>query len=117
MKHLTLRAIVHDAFLSLMAGIVLAGGLSLLMFLVGLLAHGFDPLGALVTVRGGLLIAGSLELFVFAGLLLFNKDSRKVRDYGQWARHFQSFGLIPVLVITSVVVLTAGSLVDYYLYF
>lgn len=117
MKHVTLRAIVHDALLSLAAGAALAGALAVVLFLIGLLAGGFDSRSALVTVRGGLLVAGALELFVVAGLLLRNKDSRKIRDYSQWTKHFQTFGLLPVLLMSSVMVLTAGSLVDYYLYF
>jgi len=113
----TLRAIVHDCLISLAAGAMLAIGLFLLLFVVGLLAGGFDIRSALVTVRGGLLICGAAELFVSAGLLLLNKDSKKVRDYSQWTRHFQMFGILPVLLTTSVMVLCAGSIVDYYLYF
>ena len=68
-------------------------------------------------VRGGLMVIGALELLVSAGLMLFNKDSNKVRDYKQWHRHFRIFGLLPVLFITAAFLITVGSFVDYYLYF
>ena len=97
--------------------VAMAAGLAVVLLLVGLLIRGFDLRSALVIVRGGLLVCGALELFVCAGLLLLNKDSRKVRDYGLWRKHFQAFGLLPVLMLTSVLVLSAGSIVDYYLYF
>lgn len=117
MKLETLRHIVHDVLTCLVAGVLLALGLALVLFLVGLLLNGFDPRSALVVVRGGLLVAGAAELLVIAGLILSNKDSGKVRDYRQWTRHFRIFGLAPVLMLTAAVVLTLGSLVDYYLYF
>ena len=117
MKLETLRAIVHDALISLLFGAAVIAGLSVVLFVIGLLAGGFDFRAALVLVRGGLLITGAAELFVSAGLMLANKGSGKVRDYSQWTRHFQVFGLLPVLLLTSVMVLTAGSFVDYYLYF
>ena len=113
----TLRSLVHDALISLLIGLVLAAGAALILFLFGLLLNGFDARSALVVVRGGLFIAGAAELLVSAGVILTNKDSKKVRNYGQWKRRFQVFGLIPVLLLSSVVVLTAGSIVDYYLYF
>ena len=113
----TLRSLVHDALISLLIGLVLAAGAALIFFLFGLLLNGFDVRSALVVVRGGLFMAGAAELLVSAGVILTNKDSNKVRNYGQWKRRFQVFGLIPVLLLSSVVVLTAGSIVDYYLYF
>ena len=57
------------------------------------------------------------EPLISAGLILSNKNRDKVRNYRQWNRHFQIFGLLPVLLLTAVVVLTLGSFVDYYLYF
>lgn len=117
MKDITLRSIVHDTAITLIAGVLLAAGLAVVLFLAGLLIRGFDLRSAFVIVRGGLLVCGALELFVCAGLLLLNKDSRKVRDYGLWRKHFQAFGLLPVLMLTSVLILSAGSIVDYYLYF
>ena len=117
MKKLNLRALVHDLLLSLGVGLVCAGGLFVLLLLIGLLFNGFAFRPALVLVRGGLLVAGALELFVIAGLLIASKEGGKVRDYRQWTRFFQVFGLFPVLAITAVVLLSAGSLVDAYLYF
>ena len=117
MKLQTLGNIVHDALISLLLGLVVAAGFAVVLFLIGLLAGSFDPRSALVIVRGGLLVVGAAELFVSAGLMIANKGSGKVRDYSQWTRHFRVFGLLPVLLISSVMVLSAGSLVDYYLYF
>lgn len=117
MKSLDFRDLVHDVLISLLFGLLLACGLALILLLAGLLLNGFDFRSALVVVRGGLFIAGAAELLISAGVILTNKDSRKVRNYGQWKRRFQVFGLIPVLLLSAVVVLTAGSIVDYYLYF
>lgn len=113
----SLRSLVHDVLISLLFGLVLSVGLSLILLLAGLLFNGFDLRSALVVVRGGLFVAGAAELLICAGVILTNKDSKKVRSYGQWKRRFQVFGLIPVLLVSCVVVLTAGSFVDYYLYF
>lgn len=113
----TLGNIVHDTLVCLICGILLAAGLTVLLFLTGLLVNGFDTRAALVIVRGGLLVSGAAELLVVAGLILSKKDSGRVRDYGKWKRHFRIFGLIPVLLVTAAVVLTVGSFVDYYLYF
>ena len=117
MKLETLRKLVHDLMICLLAGVVLALGLALILFLAGLLIRGFDFRSALVIVRGGLLIVGALELLVSGGLMLFNKDSNKVRHYTQWNRHFHLFGLLPVLMITAAMMFILGSFVDYYLYF
>ena len=117
MRPETLRSLVHDALISLLFGLILACGLALILLLAGLLLNGFDFRSALVVVRGGLFIAGAAELLICAGVILTNKDSKKVRNYGQWKRRFQVFGLIPVLLLSCVVVLTVGSFVDYYLYF
>ena len=117
MKLESLRSLVHDALISLLFGLMLAVGLTLILLLAGLLFNGFDFRSALVVVRGGLFIAGAAELLICAGVILTNKDSKKVRNYGQWKSRFQVFGLIPVLLLSCVVVLTVGSFVDYYLYF
>lgn len=117
MKLESLRSLVHDALISLLFGLFLACGLTLVLLLAGLLLNGFDFRSALVVVRGGLFIAGAAELLICAGLILSKKNSGNVRNYGQWKRHFQIFGLIPVLILSCVIVLTAGSFVDYYLYF
>lgn len=112
-----LRSLVHDVLVSLVFGLILAVGLAVILLPVGLLFNGFDFRSALVVVRGGLFIAGAAEMLICAGVILMYKDSKRVRNYGQWRRHFQAFGLIPVLLLSSVVVLFAGSFVDYYLYF
>lgn len=117
MKDLNLRALAHDLAIALGLGLAIAGGLSLLLLLIGLLINGFAFRPALVLVRGGLLVTGAMALFVIAGLLIASKDGAKVRDYRQWTRFFKVFGLIPVLAIAAVVILYAGSLVDGYLYF
>ena len=117
MKLETLRAVVHDILVCLAAGVILALGMALILFLAGLLINGFDVRTALVVVRGGLFVTGAAELLVIAGLILSNKDRGKVRNYGKWNRHFHVFGLLPVLMLTAVVVLALGSVVDYYLYF
>ena len=113
----TLGNIVHDLLICLLVGLLVGVGVALVLFLIGLMVCGFDPLAALVVVRGGLLITGALELLVCAGLMLSRKDGRKVQNYGMWRRNFRIFGLLPVLMATSSVILTLGSIVDYYLYF
>ena len=117
MRQNTLRKVVHDILICVMVGALIALALALILFIAGLLVSKFDVRNALVIVRGGLLIAGSLELLVSAGCILSKKDVNKVRNYGKWKRNFQIFGLVPVLLVTSAVVLTLGSFVDYYLYF
>ena len=117
MKLETLRAVLRDSLTCLAAGLILALGVALILFLAGLLINGFDLRSALVVVRGGLLVTGAAELLVVAGLILSKKDSNRVRNYGQWKRRFRIFGLLPVLLITAFVVISLGSAVDYYLYF
>lgn len=117
MKKGFLSGLLHDTAMAAAAGLVLAGGLSLVLLLAGLVFNGFDFRGALVVVRGGLLVVGAFDLFVCAGLLLRNRDNGKLRDNKTWNRYFKVFGLFPVLILTAVVLLTAASLLDYYLYF
>lgn len=117
MKGLTLRDLVHDLAVTVLAGLAAAGGLFALLLIVGLLMNSFSFRPALVLVRGGLLVAGAMELFVSAGLLLWNRGGEKVRDSKQWTRFFKAFGLVPVLLLSAVVILFVGSIVDYYLYF
>jgi len=112
-----LRKLLHDLAVTALAGLLLTAGLALVLLLAGLLLKGFDFRSALVIVRGGLLIAGAMELFVSAGLLLRSKSGEKVQDSSQWKRFFQLFGLFPVLILTAGVVLTAASMLDIYLYF
>lgn len=117
MKPGILRGLLHDIAVSLAAGIIGAAALFVLFLLGGLLFKSFDFRGALVVVRGGLLVTGALELFVSAGLLLWPRNGEKLRDSSQWKRFFEIFGLFPVLLVTAVIVLATASLVDYYLYF
>lgn len=117
MKPGILRALLHDIAVSLAAGIAGAAALFVLFLLGGLLFKAFDFRGALVVVRGGLLVTGALELFVSAGLLLWPRNGEKLRDSSQWKRFFEIFGLFPVLLVTAVIVLITASFVDYYLYF
>lgn len=117
MKQGFLRKLLHDFGMTLLAGLILTVGLGLILLLAGLLLKGFDLRSALVIVRGGLLIAGAMELFVSAGLLIRSKNGEKVQDSSQWKRCFQLFGLFPVLILTAIMVLTAASMLDAYLYF
>ena len=112
-----LRKLLHDLAVTLLAGLVLTVALALVLLLAGLLLKGFDLRSVLVIVRGGLLIAGAMELFISAGLLIRSKNGEKVQDSSQWKRFFQLFGLFPVLILTAGIVLTAASMLDTYLYF
>ena len=117
MKRGLLRGILHDLAVTVLAGIAAAVGLSVILLLVGLLINSFAFRPALVLVRGGLLVFGALELFVSSGLMIRNREIEKIRDSNQWKRLFDVFGLVPVLLVTSVIILTAASFLDYYLYF
>lgn len=116
-KRELLRAFLHDLAVAVLAGLAVTAGLFVLFFLAGLLLNGFGLRAALVVARGGLLVTGALELFVCAGLLVWRRGGEKIHDNRQWKQRFQVVGLFPVLLVTAVMVLTAASLLDYYLYF
>lgn len=116
-KRELLRALLHDIAVAVLAGLAVAAGLFAVFLLAGLLLNGFGLRAALVVARGGLLVAGALELFVCAGLLVWRRGGERIRDNRQWKRRFQVIGLFPVLLVTAAMVLTAASLLDYYLYF
>ena len=117
MKRGFLHSAAHDTAVTLLLGCICVIILFVVLLIAGLLFNSFEFQAALVVVRGGMLVFGALELFVSAGLLLWPRNGEKVRDSAQWKKRFQVFGLFPVLLLTAVIILTAASFVDYYLYF
>lgn len=94
-------------------GLIAAVVLSVLFLLLGLCVKGFRLTEALLILRSGLLISGSLMWFVVAGMLLFPRRGQKMQEQQAWKDKFGKLGLLPVMAIAAAIVLASGIAVDY----
>lgn len=112
-----MRDFFHDLAAAFLAGLAASAGLFAALFIAGFLIQSFQPRGGLIYARGGMLITGSLGLFVCAGLMIRPRDNGKLRGNPQWTRRFHTFGLLPVVGIVSLAILALACWLDYVLYF
>lgn len=108
---------LHDTMTALGMGLLFTVALSVVLLFLSAILSGFQLMVMGNVLRSGLLIVGALTLFVVAGLLLWAKGSKRVRQQERWTRIFQCFGLAPVLLILAVIILAAAGMVDYILYY
>lgn len=116
MKNL-LRNVAHDLAFTLILGAAAAIAALVVFTVIGTVAGGFQLRPGLVTARGGLLVLGSLCLFVCAGMLLRPKTGEKWTQSPAWRRRLQCFGLTRVSAVIGAELIAAASILDYWLYF
>lgn len=112
-----LKAGLHDLCLAALAGGCVAAAALVVLTLVGTALNGFQLRQGLVVARGGLLVLGSLSLFVCAGLLIRPQSGQKLTERPAWRERFRLFGLMPVLAVAAIVLILTASVLDYGLYF
>ncbi len=108
-----LIAFLHDGAICVLGGVIIAVGLGLVIALISGLVSGFDLNTVLNAVRSGLLIVGSILLFVVAGVMLGQKSNNKIRSSQKWKATFELLGPTFVFLIMAVAVLLIASIVDY----
>lgn len=108
-----LSALFHDGVICVFAGVVIAGGLTILLALISGLVSGFDIYTMLNVIRSGLLIAGAILLFVVAGVMLGQKSNCKIRSMEKWRTTFYILGPTAVFLIISITILMIAAIVDY----
>lgn len=109
--------IARDFVKSLVIGIGVSAALAAVLWLAGCLFGGFNMSVGWVTARSGLLIAGAFGLFVLAGSNLFKRGGSELEHKDEWKKHFSAVSYKTVLGIICVLLLGAGSLLDYFLYY
>lgn len=112
-----LRNAAHDAGVCLAIGAVVALAAVVILTVIGALAGGFQLRPGLVAARGGLLVIGSLHLFVCAGMLIRPKTGEKLVGSPAWRKRFRCFGLTSVTGLLGVELILVASVLDYLLYF
>ena len=109
-------AFLKDAGKALLIGLAVAAGVFLLLFVVGLVSHGFSALAGLELARRGLFIVGALALLISAGALLLPEKAAAVREKDRWAAQFGRFGLFGVLFCAAVAILAVAGVLDSWMY-
>lgn len=89
------------------------------LWLAGFLFSGFHMKEGWKAARAGLLIVGTMGLFLLAGSNLFHQGKLlELKDHkDEWKKHFRVMGLKTVLGCASVVVIALASVIDYFLYY
>lgn len=107
----------HDVGVCLAIGAAVALAAIVVLTLIGTVVGDFQLRQGLVTARGGLLVIGSLHLFICAGMLIRPKTGEKLVNAPAWQKRFRSFGLTSVTGVLGVELILVASVLDYLLYF
>ncbi len=105
--------VVHDLWKVLVVGLLSAAAAALVLFAGGFLLGGAGISSGLEAAKDGLLLVGSLGLFILAGMLITKgKKPERFRADNGWRNHFQVIGPKTVIGILSIAFLLAASLAD-----
>lgn len=87
-----------------------------LLFLCGLLFGANGYRSGLEAAKNGLLLIGSLGMFLVAGMILSRgRNSRKFADKEGWQRHFSVLGPETVILFFSIAFIVLASAADWLL--
>ena len=108
-----LTALLHDIAISVMGGLAVTLGLSIIIVLIAGIASGFQVNTILNVLRSGLLIVGAMCLFILSGVMIGQKSNEKIRSSQKWKEIFRFLGPAPVLFFISATILAFATAVDY----
>ncbi len=105
--------VIHDVGICALAGLGIAGAVSLVLAFISAIVSGFQWYVVLNAMRSGLLIVGSLLLFITAGVIIGQKGNQKIRSHKKWKDTFYELGPTFVFLFIGVTVILAATAVDY----
>lgn len=108
-----ITALIRDILLCVLIGLGITAMLALVLGLIGGIRNGFAWYSILDTIRNGLLVVGSLLLFVVAGLLLGHKGRAKISSAEKWQSAYRVLGPAAAFLIMAATILAIAVIVDY----
>ncbi len=107
---------MHDIFLTIGGSGIIALAISVILVIIAFISYQGNLLAVINFTRSGLLIIGSLGMFVGALLLLMKKETVSKLGKESWKKHFYAINYFGVVMIFSCVVIAFASIVDFLLF-